>query len=202
MDNNKDKILLIGVGGIGSWFADMLDRILLHDDGMSSNYKVTIMDFDTVEHKNLSYQNFTGDDLFQKKAEVIGKRYGFNYFCERLTSREQLEDINPDIVVLAVDNDNAREVAYEYCEEKDILCVDCRAKGRQMAVFTGRADEISELEQFLTQDGSEDGSCQADYHFENGQIDVVNITSASVGLQKFLNEVREEKNDSKCNLRV
>ena len=49
------KVMIIGAGGIGSFLIPQLNRTKL--------YKLTVYDPDIVEEKNLTYQNFTEDDI-------------------------------------------------------------------------------------------------------------------------------------------
>ena len=55
------RILIIGAGGIGSFLIPILNRLGVYD--------ITAFDEDRVEVKNLSYQNFTTDDLDYPKVE-------------------------------------------------------------------------------------------------------------------------------------
>ena len=51
----KKKILIIGAGGIGSYLIPLLDRL--------GCYNITVYDNDTVEKKNLLYQNYNENDI-------------------------------------------------------------------------------------------------------------------------------------------
>ena len=57
------KILIIGVGGIGSYLVPLLDRL--------GCYTITVYDNDTVEEKNLLYQNYQEEDISLNKALLI-----------------------------------------------------------------------------------------------------------------------------------
>ena len=58
------KVLVIGAGGIGSFLIPVLDRVGLYD--------ITVADPDKVETKNLTYQNFTEEEVGMHKAVAIG----------------------------------------------------------------------------------------------------------------------------------
>ena len=61
------KILIIGVGGIGSYLAPVLDKTGLYD--------ITIADPDVLESKNLLYQNYSSAKFLtsenKKKVEQL-----------------------------------------------------------------------------------------------------------------------------------
>ncbi len=61
------NVLVIGAGGIGSFLIPLLDKI-----GM---YAITVADPDIVEEKNISYQNFTKEEVDVHKVLAIQKRY-------------------------------------------------------------------------------------------------------------------------------
>lgn len=74
-----EHILIVGCGGIGSWFVPKFVK-LLNDakrKGMlGPNFKsVTLCDGDHVEESNLIRQNFCSRDIDKNKAEVLFKRY-------------------------------------------------------------------------------------------------------------------------------
>ena len=57
------KIMIIGAGGIGSYLVSFLDRIGLYD--------ITVFDDDSVETKNLTYQNYEEDDVGLEKVRGL-----------------------------------------------------------------------------------------------------------------------------------
>ena len=52
----RRNILVVGAGGIGSWLASQLYELEIH--GQLNDTNVTFTDDDTVDTKNLTYQNF------------------------------------------------------------------------------------------------------------------------------------------------
>jgi len=56
------KILIIGCGGIGSWLVARLGRLRDYHQ-LNTNVSIAIADCDTVEIKNLPYQNFNLDEV-------------------------------------------------------------------------------------------------------------------------------------------
>ena len=57
------KILVIGAGGIGSYLISFLDKLDL--------YEIQVNDDDKVETKNLTYQNFTFDEVGKHKVDCM-----------------------------------------------------------------------------------------------------------------------------------
>lgn len=83
---NSDNIIqvgaitVIGCGGTGSWLMpklaktinDMIRKNIITKDKFCLN----LVDFDTIETKNLVRQNFIENDIGKNKAEVMAMRYG------------------------------------------------------------------------------------------------------------------------------
>ena len=80
MDRKEGKILIIGVGGIGSYLVGLLAKI--------DRFNITVADPDIVEEKNLSYQNFGEEDVGKNKALVM-KEY-FNLYNAILYLKVQI----------------------------------------------------------------------------------------------------------------
>ena len=59
------KVMIIGAGGIGSFLTQFLQRL---------GYRITVYDDDSVERKNLGYQNFTNGDIGENKAMTLSDR--------------------------------------------------------------------------------------------------------------------------------
>jgi tRNA A37 threonylcarbamoyladenosine dehydratase len=77
---SEQRVILFGVGGVGSWCAEGLVRSGIHH--------LTIVDFDVVNITNINRQLVaTTTTLGRPKVEVL---------------RERLLDINPDIEVVAI----------------------------------------------------------------------------------------------------
>ena len=176
------KTLLVGAGGIGSFIIRFLryytDREQLND------MKLTILDPDRVEKKNLLYSDFMEEDIEKHKAEVLGKRYGFNYMVAKLINPVQLKDY--DLVVLAVDNSQARDVVYK----SDKFWIDCRSKGMGYSVFfKGQNTKNNTLN--LKRPAE---SCQYNQRLGIGVIDSGNLIAATIGVSQILNYFRGSLN--------
>ena len=68
---NFGKIILVGAGGTGSFVAEGLCRLLIN----YPDIPIYIIDFDTVEKKNILRQNFYPQDVGKFKAQALAERY-------------------------------------------------------------------------------------------------------------------------------
>jgi PRTRC genetic system ThiF family protein len=118
---NALKIYLVGCGGTGSWLAPHLVRLarfLLEIRQM--NVRLTFIDHDTVEMKNVFRQNFGEAEVGGHKAELLALRYaaawGQNiqvHAAQFDKGMVQLEYGNLGVIVGCVDNAAARRVIAE-----------------------------------------------------------------------------------------
>ena len=83
----KYKIAIVGCGGIGSYLARNLKD--LDNVGQLNNTGreviITLFDDDTVDVKNLPYQDYEDYELTDNKAETLGDRYEWPYEVMRVT---------------------------------------------------------------------------------------------------------------------
>lgn len=75
-------IIIIGAGGVTSWFLSVFLKMLYSKyvavrDSITSNPEINIYiyDYDVVEQKNTLRQNFIQEDVGRNKAEVLAERY-------------------------------------------------------------------------------------------------------------------------------
>ena len=71
--NNKDllfNIVVVGTGATGSQLMPPLTQLLSNLEG----HRLSIIDADHVEEKNLKNQKFLKEDIGKSKAQVIQKR--------------------------------------------------------------------------------------------------------------------------------
>lgn len=79
------KIFVIGCGGTGSRLVPLLAQFMktvtagANPRGTVVDPVIYLIDFDTVETKNLQRQNFIAADVGKNKAEVLAQRYGRAY---------------------------------------------------------------------------------------------------------------------------
>lgn len=99
---SEAKVIIFGVGGVGSWCAESLVR--------SGIRHMTIVDSDCVTITNCNRQLMaTSKTVGQPKVEVL---------------RERLLEINPEAEIAAVQKMYTRETADEFCLEDYDFCID------------------------------------------------------------------------------
>ena len=191
----ETKILIIGCGGIGSFLAREINRLILNEQIDLNQTEITIADFDLIELKNIKYQNFTIDDLNKNKAQVLSNRYSLHFLTEKITKESQLEPF--DFIISCVDNAESRKLIINYCFKSNKYFIDLRAEGRAIAIFT--KTENSNKEEMLKTIGTskQSASCQLAYELENNIIQNGNLIVATIGSQLILNKLRGEKNQEK-----
>jgi len=178
------KIAVIGAGGIGSYLAGHLDKLVELDQIKSSKY--IFFDDDIVELKNMLYQNFNETDIDEKKADALSMKY-FN--LEFRTQRLVKSDLNGyNLIVLCADNNIIRREAWSNWEENNIPFIDSRANGRAVGIFS------SDTENYLkTIDKSSDSSsCQNPFQIEKKEIEYGNVVIAAYLAQCLLNFDRKK----------
>ena len=122
------KILIIGVGGIGSYLTPLLSK--------TNNYDITIADPDVVEAKNISYQNFEMNHLGATKVDSLELSYPCNRVAYPILTDKQLEGY--DLVVCCADNLDVRRLVYRqgFQSECRTQWLDLRAQGRNGALIS------------------------------------------------------------------
>ncbi len=118
-------VMVVGCGGTGGNFIKEFTRFLYSaGENNGDHVKVTLIDGDIVETKNIARQPFTEEDVGLNKAEAmcqaIYEVFGlsFGYYENYIDSAKTLESICGDgylpILIGAVDNHAARRVMHEY----------------------------------------------------------------------------------------
>jgi hypothetical protein len=183
------RVLIVGCGGIGSYLirnlyeAKLADQ--LHDIG------ITIVDDDTVDTKNLKYQNFFDDEVFDNKAEALSIRYGFEAIPKKIKKEADLDDYN--IIIAAVDDNDLRKLLYKWgIRNPDKFWIDLRSEGRTIAFLTQSPKHTHQsLLATLNEEGG--NSCQLDFELAANIIQYGNQIVAAIGCQMLLNHLRGEK---------
>lgn len=114
-------ILLIGAGGVGAPLSVFLGNVC---------NKLVVMDHDIYEQHNMSRQPIAKGNVGMPKVECLRQAIEpmvaaevetiENKFTEE-DGREYILKIDPDLIVIAVDNDEARKAIWPYRERCDIL---------------------------------------------------------------------------------
>jgi len=175
------KILIVGAGGTGSYLADELYRLIMCNQINTSEHEIHFADFDTVEQKNILYQNFKAEHVLRKKSDVIAELYSFYAEDTKIESTKQLAPY--DLIVCCADNSAVRKLIAESGKP----FIDLRAEGRAIAFFTKRTDS------FDVGNGAP-RSCQLPFELAQLRIQNGNKIIASIGSQLILNYIRGEKN--------
>lgn len=186
------NVLIAGAGGNNSWLMKHLHDLQVV--GQIPDWVIlTIYDGDTVENKNLTYQNFTSKDLLEQKAEVLGKRYTARYVNEYIEDAKVFDKF--DVVICGVDNPDFRELMYRYMDKHtDKYWIDLRAEGRSVAIFTRHQKNTLEVLLNTLPKDKTPTSCQLEFELANGVVQMGNRIAAVVGAQYFLNYLRGEPN--------
>tara|TARA_R100001369_G_C3291435_1_gene163970 strand:+ start:345 stop:902 length:558 start_codon:yes stop_codon:yes gene_type:complete len=177
------KILIIGVGGIGSFLVSTLDKVGL--------YNITVADPDIVEAKNLTYQNFSKGHVGQNKASVMMDSYSSvsSFSKYPILTEKQMQGY--ELVICCVDNLSVRRTLYN----TSIKWLDLRAQGRNAALVSHKADPKMYDMLLAGKDGS--FSCQGDsWDGSNKAVHFMQVAIAGLGaqwIQRYMNEeeVRE-----------
>jgi hypothetical protein len=179
------KIICVGVGGIGSYFAQHVDRLI--DSNQIKDTKFIFFDDDTVEKKNILYQNFLSKDIGKKKTTALEFRFLNLSFISKRVSFSDLTGYS--LIILCADNNLIRRTVAEYSLATGVPFIDARANGRTVGIFS------SNTENYLnTIDSSSEGkSCQNPFQIENNEIEFGNVIIAAILAQTVLNFLRYKK---------
>jgi len=171
----KNKIMIIGCGGIGSYLISLLDRA----NRMNSTtrlYDITVFDPDIVETKNLSYQNFETEDVGLSKPEALATRYKFKAEPYKVLSPSQIKGY--DLVICCADNLDVRKMLYN----SEVRWLDLRAQGRAGLLVS--SDEDPKLYSTLTAGPEGSFSCQGDaWDRSNQGVHFTHVAVAGYGAQ-------------------
>lgn len=106
--------LIIGAGGVASYLLPVLLKTF-HPE------KVTIVDKDTLEERNLDRQLFDQADIGKNKAAALAYKHGLQAIPEWFTTSTTLPD-NIDAIICCADNHEARFAAIQSAELHQVYC--------------------------------------------------------------------------------
>lgn len=179
------KVGVIGCGGIGSYFAQHIDRLI--ELKQLPKYDFTFYDDDTVETKNILYQNFDPGDIDSTKTDALSLKYfNINYKNKRC----DYDELNTyDMIILCADNNKIRREAFKNFKERHIPFIDSRANGKVIGIFS------SETPNYLSTINESDQatSCQNPFQIERKQIEYGNVVVAAALAQCVLGYSRKNK---------
>tara|TARA_R100000742_G_C4244926_1_gene63988 strand:+ start:70 stop:651 length:582 start_codon:yes stop_codon:yes gene_type:complete len=167
--NKKRKILIIGVGGIGSYLLPLLKQTGLYD--------INIADPDKVETKNLSYQNFEEADVGSHKVRALAR------YADKLTPYPILTDNQIkkfDLIICCADNLDVRRLVYRQGFQDDCKAkwLDLRAQGRNGAVISYLTDAKHSSMFLAGPNGS--FSCQGESFNESSKTEAIHFTHVAI----------------------
>ena len=119
-DISKNSAVIVGSGGLGT-------NISVHLAGAGIG-RMLLVDFDTVEKRNLNRQFFYNDsDVGKPKSRILAEKLRnyapeteIKFHCGKF---EPSLSIGYDIIIIAVDNIAARIEINTFCNENKIPCI-------------------------------------------------------------------------------
>ena len=190
MDKNKRNVMIIGVGGIGSYLAPLLKRV--------GTYSMFLADPDIVEEKNLLYQNFDKINVGEKKVNSLFMN-GHVRNDYRIRTDACLRKDKMDLIVCCADNLDIRRLLYRqgFQDDAKVKWLDLRAQGRNCAFVSFRARP--ELYETLLAGPEGSFSCQGNaWDGSNEAQHFAHIIAAGMGaewIHRFF--VKDEVDDFK-----
>ena len=125
VDNKRPfHFIVIGAGGTGGYLIPNLARLVTSVNAKASSpNRITLIDGDEVEEKNITRQNFIFSDIGKNKAEVLAKRYSTAFGLEITAFPKFLEEemelgnimhrhYGFPVVIGCVDNNRTRQMIY------------------------------------------------------------------------------------------
>lgn len=161
LPKEREDVLIIGAGGIGSWVAFFISRI---------GYHSTIYDFDHVEAHNMGGQLYSHDQLFMNKGKAIYdtvNKFTGSSLISLMDEKYDQNSMDCKYTIVCVDNMTARNDAFIVWKRKVLTCgltdaifIDGRLEMEQLQIFTVTPSNIEEYEKSLFEDLEvEDNAC-------------------------------------------
>ena len=182
--SDKIKILVVGLGGIGSQLTELIVPAL---DISGLNVELNLMDGDVVENNNLAHQRFSSEDENSPKVEVLQQRYQRYKHVKtiahnnNLTTQSQLEGY--DIIVVAVDRQEPRNLVHK----SDAHWVDMRCQGDGWLLIDSDTNK-SILDKIPN--NKQPVGCQLPGAIESGNIEFGFAAVAALGAQWVMQKIR------------
>ena len=183
-NSEKIKILVVGLGGIGSQLTELVVPAL---NISQFNVELNFMDGDIVENNNLAHQRFSSEDEDSPKVEVLQQRYQRYEHVKtiahnnNLTSQSHLADY--DIIVVAVDRQEPRNLVHG----SDAHWVDLRCQGDGWLLID--SDTNRSIVRSIPNNKQPVG-CQLPGAIESGNIEFGFAAVAALGAQWVMQKIR------------
>ena len=183
-NSEKIKILVVGLGGIGSQLTELVVPAL---NISQFNVELNFMDGDIVDNNNLAHQRFSSEDEDSPKVEVLQQRYQRYEHVKtiahnnNLTSQSQLADY--DIIVVAVDRQEPRNLVHG----SDAHWVDLRCQGDGWLLIDSDTNRsiVSSIP-----NNKQPVGCQLPGAIESGNIEFGFAAVAALGAQWVMQKIR------------
>ena len=179
------KVLVVGAGGIGTTFVDLLVPAL---ERTALNAEITLMDGDVVEASNLGHQRFTQEQIGMYKVSALSSRHtGRGEHVElipitdNLRTAEQL--LGYDLVVVCVDRPEPRRLVHSL----DVPWIDLRCSGDGWMILSSDSDRA--LVEQMTPD-HEPMSCQVEGALDAGNLEFGFSVAGTFGAQWLVQNLR------------
>jgi molybdopterin/thiamine biosynthesis adenylyltransferase len=182
---SKNKIIIIGAGGLGCVVADLLARM---------NINFTIVDDDIVDDTNLERQIlFNKNDLLKKKVSVVKEKLKefskIDIISERLNEKNIKKIINkPDLVIDCTDNFETRKIINEYCVKNNIAWIYSGAVGNIGTIYL-----IKDNACFECINSTKDGETSCEIGVLNSIVAIIGAWTVNVAMQYLLDNKIEDK---------
>jgi len=150
--------------------------------------------------KNILYQGFSINDIGKSKVSVLSKRFGCTGIDRAVLSSKDIENRNPDIVIMGVDNTHARHTVAKAMTDGAIdNVIDCRSEGHMVYIrfINGIEGNYDKWVSEIGADDKQGRSCQRESRLSAGKIDAGNSISAAIGLQMLANYLQDDDRTEK-----
>jgi molybdopterin/thiamine biosynthesis adenylyltransferase len=198
------KVLVVGVGGIGSFLVDDLFTPEVKESQLSDVH-VTVVDDDVVERRNVLYQNFDefhADAMAYKVEALVESGLELDEtLIKRIETPEELEGY--DVVISCVDNVKFRRMMFQH-QNKIPFWIDLRAEGRRAQCITKDAGFSTAQLLSLTKESEDESKnergCALEGDLAAGRLQFGNRLAALMGAQALLNHYRGIRKPIKASL--
>lgn len=144
----KSHIVVIGIGGVGSWVVEALARNAIG--------KITLIDMDVVAESNINRQlPAQSNTIGRNKIDVMAERIvQINPYCETVLiddfisadNIEQLIDVNSDYVIDCIDNSRVKAALVYWCKRNKVKIITLGGAGGQTDPSKIRISDLSKTE--------------------------------------------------------
>ena len=193
------KIVIFGVGGVGSWMVRFLPK-LDTELGRAGIKEIHLVDFDLVEQKNLLYADYDAADVGKLKINALAQRYGNNsikivpHDAEIVESNDitalKLGAKTQTLGVLTVDSLTARGVISKSFSR----FVDARVEENQYTILTSDFAGYASFNE--SSDPARRGSC---FVAPKVRLEATHMICASMATQLVLAMMRNEEHPKMIN---